>query len=319
MLGRTNAKTGKRYGAYINVTVSSVYGASTVSVLHSDSGETYEQSNVPNGGTVSFLVTHPGEWSITAANGVGQYITETRNLPKGKDISVSVGLTVPYTAYINVTVRSIYGNSTIAISNTSGDSDSQNNITSGSTVTFTVHRPGSWSISATSGQSKSGSVTLPADNGASQPITLVVPYYFYSNRPLTTFTFNDTDGQGSSHKENDSGSYWVYCSDGGMTRVWSPSVDLTGYGTLHVSYRLRQRNSGSAYYTAIGLSTQTYPSSGYFDIAGWRTIHWNSSVYADDNKWVARTTTFAHNGQGMFWLRITGYGAEIWFNNIWVE
>ena len=286
-------------------------GNKTIKIKHRVSGTEYNSGTIAANVVYTFVIRESGVWDITGACN-GRTVTDSVTITTNGSTN-NVALEIFY-ATLRVTPRSIAGVSTVILNGVT-----RTNIASGSVASFTVYERTSYTVSVTSGgQTKTGSISssdLAA--GGIKGITLVVPYYAYNNGPIAAFSFRKTNGQKYEQSDNSGGSYYMWCKDGGMMYMWQTSaVNFTGYTTLHVRYKLHQNTSGNAYYTDLGIATGSYPGE-YNDVASIHTMHWNSSVYADDNKWVTRTASFSYNGNAMFRCRCTGYNAEIYINQIW--
>ena len=307
--GSTYTETVTVFWATISVTCKA-NGNSTVSLTLSGATSPANQT-IANNGTGIFTVYAPGNWTVTQSNN-SRTATKTASVTTaGADTPVSIEI---FYATLNVTPRSIAGASTVVLNGIT-----KSNIADNGTASFVVYDKTSYTATVTSGgQSTSVSISSSGlSTGGSDSVTAVVPYYAYNSGLIAAFSFRKTNNQEYAQSNNSGGSYYMWCKDGGMMYMWQTNaVNFTGYTTLHVRYKLHQNTSGNGYYTDLGIATSSYPGE-YNDVTSIHTMHWNSSVYADDNKWVTRTASISYNGNAMFRCRCTGYNAEIYINQIW--
>lgn len=309
--GTTYTQTVTVFWAKVAVTCKA-NGDSTVSL--SQGTTTLGPITIANNGTGTFTVYSSGNWTVTQSNN-GKTATATKNVPSTAGETTSVSIEIFY-ATLNIIPRSIAGASSVTLNGVT-----RNNIADYGTASFVVYDKNSYTATVSSGgQSKSISISASGLNiGESKPAVVVVPYYAYNNGLIAAFTFVKSNQSNYEQSNNSGGSYYMWCKDGGMMYMYqTTAVDTTSYSKLHVRYKLHQNRQGNEYYTDLGLATSAYPGE-YNDIVSIHGIHWNSSSYADDDKWVDREASFTRNGSAMFRCRCTGYGAEIYINKIWYE
>lgn len=310
--GTTYTQTVTVFWAKVAVTCKA-NGNSTVSLSQQGSTAPNAQT-IANNGTGTFTVYSSGNWIVTQSNN-GKTATKTVNVPATAGETTPVPIEIFY-ATLNITPRSIAGASSVTLNGVT-----RSNIADYGTASFVVYDKNSYTATVSSGgQSKSISISASGLNiGESKSAVVVVPYYAYNNGPIAAFTFVKSNGGNYEQSNNSGGSYYMWCKDGGMMYMYqTTAVDTTSYTKLHVRYKLHQTRSGNEYYTDPGLATSSYPGE-YNNIVSFHGYHWNSSSYADDDKWVEREASFSYNGAAMFRCRCTGYGAEIYINKIWYE